>query len=527
MTSPVAAAQAAWSATEGLTQLAPRTALYGPSTVPAILKPAAGQPEWWRDRLYKKITERRPYIQFMDDYYSGNHPLPWLPSQAREEFRRILAMTRSNYMGLVCDAQVERMIVQGFRIGDTAEADKETWRIFQANNMDSDLDQGFLEATKSGAAYLMVGPNPKDSSTPRISVEHPLQTIVECQPGDRRTRAAGLKTWVDDWTGEVVARLYLPETVHGWRGKISSTSNVPNWRPDGEYVRNPVGEVPITELLNNPQLLGGGRSELYDLTDIQDRVNKTIADRLITQDFGAFPQKWAKGYPDLKADGTPNTIDIGRNRMVTSDVKETEFGQWSAAPLDPYSGAKREDVKDIASRSRTPAQYLLGEMSNVNGETLKASESGLVSKVWQRFRGHEDGIEDAVRMARRLAGIASSADASMETIWRNPQYRSDGEVTDAAIKRYQAGIATLRQVREDCGYSAAEIDRMEAEDAQGVQAPQNDGALADAQALSVRAVALGSMVRAGVEPEIAAQVAGIDGLRFIDGKPVTLKYDGP
>lgn len=459
MTSPAEATAAAWAATNGLAQLKPRA-----QTQMLPVMPAENVPEWWRDRLFKKITDRRPYVEFMEDYYSGNHPLPWLPTQARDEFRRILAMTRSNYMGLVCDAQVERMTVQGFRIGDSVDADKETWRIFQANNMDSDLDQGFLEAAKCGFAYLMVGPNPKDQSVPKMSVEHPLQTIVETDPGDRRSRAAGLKTWVDDWTGEVVARLYLPTVVFGWRGKVSTTSNVPQWRTDGEPYMNPVGEVPITELLNNPQLLGGGRSELYDLTDIQDRVNKTIADRLITQDFGAFPQKWAKGYPDTKADGTPNTIDIGRDRMVTSDVKETEFGQWSAAPLDPYSAAKREDVKDIASRSRTPAQYLLGEMSNVNGETLKASESGLISKVRQRFRGHEDGIEDAARMARRLAGIAGPADASMETIWRDPQYRTEGEVTDAALKRFQAGVATLRQTREDCGYSQAVIARMEADD---------------------------------------------------------------
>lgn len=465
MTSPVEATRAAWAATNGLSQVRNREAIASSELL--LLPGNAGKPEWWRDRLYRKITARRPYILFMDDYYSGNHPLPWLPTQAREEFRRILAMTRSNYMGLVCDAQVERMAVQGFRIGDNPEADKDTWRIFQANNMDSDLDQGFLEASKCGYAYLMVGPNPKDTSTPKMSVEHPLQAIVESEPGDRRTRAAGLKTWVDDWTGEVVARLYLPKTVFGWRGKLSAANNKPNWRIDGEPYPNPLGEVPITELLNNPQLLGGGRSELYDLTDIQDRVNKTIADRLMSQDWGAFPQKWATGYPEKTVDGQPNTIDIGRDRMVTSDVKETKFGQWEAAPLDPYSAGKREDVKDIASRSRTPSQYLLGEMSNVNGETLKASESGLVSKVRQRFRGHEDGIEDAARMARRLAGIAGTTDASMETIWRNPQYRSEGEVTDAAIKRFQAGVATLRQTREDCGYSAAEIVRMEAEDERG------------------------------------------------------------
>ena len=460
------ALEAAWDPVVGLSEPLDRTTP-GTEVAPTLVLPGVGTPAWWRNRLYKRINDRRPYVVFMDDYYSGNHPLPWLPSQAREEFRRILSMTRSNYMGLVCDAQVERMTVQGFRIGDNASADKETWRIFQANNMDSDLDQGFLEASKCGQAYLMVGPNPDDESTPLMSVEHPLQTIVECEPGRRRKRAAALKTWVDDWTGEVVARLFLPDFVFGWRSKASVNGAAPQWFADGEVKPNPVGEVPITELPNNPQLLGGGRSEIYDLTDIQDRVNKTIADRLMTQDFGAFPQKWAVGYPDLNPDGTPNQIDIGRNRMITSDVQETKFGQWDAAPLDGYSFGKREDVKDIASRSRTPAQYLLGEMSNVNGSTLQAAESGLVSKVTQRCRGHEDGIEDAIRMARRLAGISGDSDVMLETMWRDPQYRTLAEVTDAAIKRFQSGLATLRQTREDCGYSAAQIARMEAEDEVG------------------------------------------------------------
>lgn len=390
----------------------------------------------WLDRLYAQLIARLGPIGKFDDYYIGDHPLPWLPDQARDEFRRILRMTRSNYMGLVVDAMVERMTVEGFRVGESY--DDELWRIWQANNLDADSDQAFLEAGKSGMAYMLVGPNPEDAATPIISVEHPSQAIVEHQPGNRRQRAAGLKVWTDEWAGELVAELYLPETVHTYRAKTGSTK--PAWQAQGTPRPNPVGEVPLVELPNNPRLLVGGVSELADLTDIQDRINKTLADRLMTQDFGAFPQKWASGYPDEAADGTPNRIDVGRNRMVTSDVAETKFGQWDAAPLDPYSLAKREDVKDIASRSRTPAQYLLGEMSNVNGETLKASESGLVAKVRQRCRAHSDGLEDVQRMAARLAGLDIPDGAKMETIWRNPEFRTEGELVDALTKMAQLRV---------------------------------------------------------------------------------------
>lgn len=391
-------------------------------------------PIWWLNRLYDRLAKKQRAIRLFEDYYCGDHPLPWLPAQARSEFRRILRMTRTNYMGLVIDAQVERMVIEGFRVGD--ETDDDLWRIWQANNLDSESDQAWLEAAKSGSAYVLVGPNDADPKTPIISIEHPSQAIVEHMPGDRRKRAAGLKVWLDEWTGNVEAELQVPTfVVRAW--SKNSPGAAPRWTIS-DVRPNPADEVTLIELPNNPRLMLGGVSELADLIDIQDRINKTVADRLITQDFGAFPQKWASGYPEEDENGNPTPgIDIGRNRLVTTDVVEAKFGQWEAAPLDPYSMAKREDVKDIASRSRTPAQYLLGEMSNVNGETLKASESGLISKVRQRMRPHEEGIEDAMRIASKLAG--GEPDPQMETLWRNPEFRTEGEIVDALTK-----MATLQ-----------------------------------------------------------------------------------
>lgn len=436
-------------------------------------------PEWWLARLYKELDNRRDMVDFYDAYYRGDHPLPWLAPQARDEFRRILRMTRSNYMGLVVDAMVERMQIEGFRLAaDQEQGDAETWRIWQANNMDSDSDQGLLEAAVCGTSYMLVAPNPADPKTPFMWVEHASQAIVAFEPGtNRRRRAAGLKVWDDEWTQEIHATLQLPDGIYKFRVKRPSNGASPEslaWveravagEQENGLRRNPLGVVSLVEVPNNPRLLTGGVSELADVTDVQDRINKTIADRLITQDYGSFPQKWATAWPEEDEQGNPTPpIDVGRNRMVTTEVAETTFGQWESAPLDPYSAAKREDVKDIASRTRTPAQYLLGEMSNVNGETLKASESGLVSKVRQRQRTAAEGIEEAVRLARRAAGLPSAGAESLETLWRNPEFRTEGELTDATVKKLQAGIATLRQAREDVGYSATQIKRMEEQDAE-------------------------------------------------------------
>lgn len=452
-------------------------------------------PNWWLKRLYKQLVDRREAVEFFNDYYTGCHPLPWLAPQAREEFRRVLKMTRSNYMGLVCDAQVERITIEGFRFGSDAPADDAAWRIFQANNLDSDSDMAILEAAISGQSYLQVAPNPKDEKTPFIWVEHASQAIVAFVPGsNRRERAASLKVWDDDWTQEIHATLQLPGYIAKYKAarpqQGASSANL-DWEErdvDGENGNgqrtNPLGAVSMIEVPNNPRLLTGGVSELYDLTDIQDRINKTIADRLITQDYGAFPQKWATAWPEEDEDGNPTPgIDVGRNRMVTTEIKETTFGQWDSAPLDPYSGAKKEDVHDVASRSRTPAQYLLGDMSNVNGETLKASESGLISKVKQRRRPIAEAFEEAMRIARRAAKLPDNVDARMETIFSNPEFRTEGELADATVKKLAAEIITKRQAREDLGYTATQISRMEEEDAAALVDPLLERVLNEAPAV--------------------------------------------
>jgi hypothetical protein len=109
--------------------------------------------------------------------------------------------------------------------------------------------------------------------------------------------------------------------------------------------------------------------------------------------------------------------------------------------------------------------YLAGVEHVPTHNTLKAAESGLVSKVRQRMRTYAEGFEQAMRLARRAAGLPDAGARGMETIWRNPEFRTEGELTDAVVKRLQTGIASLRQAREDVGYSAAQIARLEAEDA--------------------------------------------------------------
>jgi hypothetical protein len=464
-------------------------------------------PTWWVQRLYAQLTTRNARTKRYARYYKGEFDLPWLPSEAEVEFKRILRMTRSNYMGLVIDAMVERMNLVGFRLGSTTDgmADKDMWRIWTYNNLDSFHDQGLLEAAIHSCFYYLVAPNKKDSKNPLIFIEHPSQAIVEFEPGtNRRERAAGLKAWIDDWTGRVNATLYTPDSIYKFQAKDPQTAmqlfGVANpserellaltqqWqrrivKNEDWPARNPFGEVPLIESPNNPRLLVGGVSEIADLVDVQDRICKTIADRLMTQDYGAFPLRWVSGWPKEDEQGNENQpVDVGRTRFLSTDVAESRFGQFDAAPLDPYSAAKREDVIDIASRSRTPPHYLIAGMSNVNGETLKASESGLTSKCNQRMSGHSDPAQDVARLTMKAAEKPIPDDERIEVMWANPEVRTRGETTDAVVKERQGLELPLIAAWERVGASPTEIVRWtEMRDKERKEMMQNDPAMLLAQ----------------------------------------------
>jgi hypothetical protein len=72
---------------------------------------------------------------------------------------------------------------RGLPLGSSADADKDAWRIWQANNLDSDSDMAWLEALICKVLVLPRRPEPEGrAETPHIWVEHASQAIVEHSP---------------------------------------------------------------------------------------------------------------------------------------------------------------------------------------------------------------------------------------------------------------------------------------------------------------------------------------------------------
>jgi hypothetical protein len=458
------------------------------------------QAVWWLHKLEGELALRQGDMRKLDDYYRGEHPLPFItPAHAekiRNEFRMLLDESRSNFMRLVVDAVEERLRVDGFRLSAAtdSQSDAATWEIWQANQMDAESQTAFLESLVKGVSYLSIWKTDADEH-PSIAIEDPMQTIIGYEPGSNfRQRAAALKIWLDDWTGRERANVYLPSGIYKFERAVGSGSSGyttdsgalnssygqkvsggargmgqsvarSSWveLPD-QFVENPIGVVPIVPLRNRPRLLVEGESEIADVYRIQNQINGFLFLLALAGYFGAHRQRWMAGV-SLEKDDSGRDIEPFRtaiDRLWYSENPDARFGDFEQTDLSGYIRAIEQKVLHIAVTTRTPRHYLIQEGQSPSGDAIKSAESGLIKKVVRKMRPFGEGLEEAMRLARAFAG-EPDAPVDSEIVWADPEIRSEAEITDAAIKRFQAGLVTWEQTLEDLGYTQTQIARMSAE----------------------------------------------------------------
>lgn len=445
----------------------------------------SGSPGWWLQRLGDRLRTFIPVVDVLERYYVGDHPLPVGDRSRSRLYRELQKRARSNYTGLVVESVKERLHVDGFSSGGTDTQDAAAWAIWQANGLDADSAIAHQTALFAGRSYAIVGPDPNASNsnpgTPLITVEDPRQVIHESMPTNRREVAAALKMWEDEIVGVQKAVVYLPDGIYYFTGppvaKATPKQQRLSWQswfptvsdalPDGQ-AENPIGVVPVVPFLNRPRLRPSGYEtlgEFQDVLDVQDRINGMLLDRLVISRMQAYRQRYMTGATIEKDEnGNPKRpFDPDATSLWVALDENTKFGDFAQADLAPLLAAISADVTDLAAITRTPPQYLLGQMVNLSGDALEAAQAGLVSKVRERQRGFGESWEQVIRLASRWTGGNVGDDA--QVIWADPTQRSLVDTSNAAVALQTAGVP-WRSRMTAIGYTPADIARMEAEQMQ-------------------------------------------------------------
>lgn len=430
-----------------------------------------GSPLWLLYHLKAKLDAEAPRLVQLDNYYHGIQDIPHVTDpEIAADLRHLLVISASNYMRVVVNAKKQRTRLQGFRLKDDADAvpDEQTWEMYQANEMDTQLPILWQTAYTQRRGYLSVW-YPQAGDDPRypvIRVESPTQVTVDHDPSDRRRRRAGLKIWVDDWTGAEHANVVTATEITKWRWEPATrTKPYSGWVFREETVPNRLGEVFFYPIANMPTLSKpDGWSEIDDLIVIQDRINRNIFNRQVAEHFTAFMQKWATGLEvpvDPETGLAIQSFVSAINSFWLNEDPAGKFGAFPATDLKNYGVGKESDVQDISVISGTPRHYFTVNGQAPSGDSMKSADSALVAGVTDfTTNSAAGGLKLATAAARRVMGLDTPVD--MEVLWADPEYQTLGQLVDSHVKLYAAKILPRRDVLEKLGYTPPQISRIEA-----------------------------------------------------------------
>ncbi|MEW2034896.1 phage portal protein [Streptomyces roseifaciens] len=424
------------------------------------------------ERLYGKLQRRKHAAKKWSDAYEGKRPLLFASPEFSMQTGGLFDEFSDNWCSVVPDATVERLMPIAFRLED-GTVDQAAGRAWRRSECDVEIGLALLEALITGRSYALVWK--PDGVTTEITFEHASSAIVEYAPGRRRLRAAGLKVW-RDWDAEF-ATLFTPATVYRWQRPARQagqwegrTAGLPSGEPS--HIPNPLGVVPLVELPNRSRLHGKPRSEIATVLPLQDAVNTLWAHLMTASDGLALPARAVLGMDRPVREIVDETGEVvgeedlpldrfRSDRLLWLEKEGASIAEFSAADLDNYLRVIDKAVEHIAAQTRTPATYLTGQLINVSADALAASEAGLVAKVTERQRHFGSALREIMRLEALAAGETERAEslALGSVVWRDPQFRSDSQYSDALVKLKAIGVPDEALWERIPGVTPDEIER--------------------------------------------------------------------
>lgn len=427
-------------------------------------------------RLEQQHKKQLPELERLNSYYEGTQPLSYMHPELQAELDDRLKQVVVNWPELVVDALDDRLDVEGFRIWGDEALEDELWENWQRNDLDEYSQMGHQEALACRRAYTIVGAADADEAeAPLITVESPFEVVHTLDPRTRTVREAA-KLWCEGEGKDKIdhATLYLKGVTSWW------VRSGDEWVPDGEPDEHGLPFNPVTPLVNKPRLRGAsanGRSELASIIPLSDAACKIATDMMTSAEFHAMPRRWALGFgPEDFMDENGNPVSSWSKvagRIWASEKRRedgAEVGQFPEAELRNFHETLNLLARMVGALGALPPHYMgFSDGNPASADAIRSSESRLVKRAERRQRSFGGDWEDTQRKALAVTGRDVSGLARMETVWRDASTPTVAQVTDAAVKKYTAGISTLRQTRIDVGYSDTQIKHMQEEDAEALE----------------------------------------------------------
>lgn len=412
--------------------------------------------------LSEKLSESEAGLLKLDSYWQGTQAAAFLSPEASKALGNRLRTLSVNFPRLACTALSERLAVTGFRADGAEESDAALWKAWRRNGMENGATQAHIDALIYGRSFVTVWAG--RNGDPLVTVESPRSMAVLRDPATREVTAA-LKRWAADNKGYAV--LYLPDGIV----KLTTQANVTDVFPSTgwevtETIPNPLGVVPVVPIVNRGRLAEiDGVSEMNDVLDLADALNKLMSDALVTSEFFARPRRWATGLELVEDDdgNVVNPFPDEAGRLWQSEAPETKFGQFDGARLDGYSDIVAMVTQQIGALTQLPPHYLgLNGDQPPSADSIRSAEASLVSRAYSLQQTFGAAWADVAKLMVAVSTGADFFSLDYDTIWGSPETRTPAQAADAAVKLKTIGVPLTVILGDTLGMTPAQIERVRA-----------------------------------------------------------------
>lgn len=419
-----------------------------------------------RDLQGYRLPNKRKRLGFLnlDAYYDGEQRLEQLGYAVPDDLRQFVTIVA--WPGTYVDTIVDRCQVVSFRLPGETKADDRLWQWWQGNDLESESALARVDRKVFGRGYYCVGTNDDEPDMPLITVDSPLQMTHEWS-NRKRTTTAAARFYTDDSGPKRTrhATLYMPDAT--------------SWliRENGRWVitdrdEHDLGRVPVVPLLGKQRTHDRyGISSMLRLIGITDAAARALTNAQVATEVMALPQRYAAGldpkdFKDPETGESLTTWEAYFGAVWSSINKDANFGQFDAADLSNFTNIVNHYAQLAAGLTGLPMRYL-GQLSDnpPSADGIRADESRLIKSAENDNIGEADALEDVMTIADRIVtGDWNTDMRRLETQHRDAGTPTIAQAADAAVKKYESGIISKRQVRRDLGYTKAEIETMEKDD---------------------------------------------------------------
>ena len=396
------------------------------------------------------LVEDSDTMETCEQYFRGNHELPYMPDTAEAEYRLLARRAITNWMPLIVNTPAQGLYVDNFRkstetpLGGPRDSDE--WLAWERSGMAARQHSVYVEALKLGHSFVLTEKRKDGELTYRGLSARRTVALYDDPASDidpefamylRRRPTAGKKGIVYAWDAE---NRYEFE-----------------YESEGEYTlvdAEPHGSTscPVTRFAPNVDLEGRTWGVVEPLIPVQDRINQTIFDLLVAQTYTSFEVRTVTGMappvqmqqgedgimePVLDANGNPvpDRVFLNASRFMFAEDPEAKFGSLPGGKLDGVIASAELAIRHLSALSQTPPHFLLGQIANIAAEALEAAEVSLSRKIDSFRNSFGESWERVFRIGTEILGETGAApDYSGEVVWRDLGVSSLAQTADGLGK---------------------------------------------------------------------------------------------